>query len=279
MAIPPDLLQSIERLDPLPLTVQRLVRSLDDPRTSVAQVADLVQHDPAVAASVLRLANSAAFGGWTRTESLREAVLRLGLPRLLEIVLGDSLRRMQGAMPLYDLAEDELWVHSAAAALAARALARECPRAGIGEIAGIAALVHDIGKLVMVRFLKVQVDTILALRDSRGISFVEAEHELFGTDHAEVGGELARRWDFPREVQDAIAQHHRVPLESASPTVDAVVIANLVAKAIGTGIGAEGMDLRVDDRSAQRLGLDFSGFSRACIQTAIWLKDLRATYG
>jgi putative nucleotidyltransferase with HDIG domain len=279
MAIPAGLLEGIDRLDPLPVTLQRLIRVLNDENAGPVQIGEIVQYDPAVAAGVLRLANSAAFGGWSRTETIRDAVVRLGKARILDIVLGDHLRRLKFAAPLYDLAENELWVHSAAASLAVQALMRERPRAGIPETATVAALVHDIGKLVMVRFLKADVSEILAVRDERKIAFVEAERELFGCDHAEVGGEMARRWGFPEEIRAAISRHHEVPLLDSNPMLDAVVLANLAAKAVGTGLGAEGMDIRLDDRCQRRLKLDFAGFSRICIQTMMWLRDLKASYG
>lgn len=277
MAIPQGLLQGIERLDPLPITLQRLVKTLEDENVGSAEIAEHVQFDPAVAASVLRVANSAAYMGTHRVDSLRDAILRLGTAKLLDIVLGDYLRRIKVAAPMYDLAEDDLWLHSAAASLAVKALMKEKPQAGVTETASIAALVHDIGKLVMVRFLKADVKTILERRDDRGISFVEAERELFECDHAEVGAEIAKRWGFPEEVAFAIAHHHDAPVPP-NPTLDAVVVANLVAKAIGTGLGAEGMDLRIDDRAFRRLGIDFAGFSRLCIQTMNWLKDVKAAY-
>lgn len=279
MAIPQGLLQGIDRLDPLPITVQRLLKVLEDEEVGPAQIAEFVQYDPAVASTVLRLANSAAYGGWTQITTLRDAVVRLGVTKILDIALGDHLRRLKVAAPLYDLAEDDLWLHSAAASLAVKALQREVPRAGIPESASIAALVHDIGKLVMVRYLKADVSSILKRRDERGISFVEAERDLFDTDHAEVGGEMARRWGFPDDIQVAIERHHQVPVVEPSPTLDAVMVANLAAKAIGTGLGAEGMDIRVDDKTHRRLGLDFAGFSRVCIQTMVWLKEVKASYG
>lgn len=279
MAIPQGLLQGIDRLDPLPITVQRLLKVLEDEEVGPAQIAEFVQYDPAVASTVLRLANSAAYGGWTQITTLRDAVVRLGVTKILDIALGDHLRRLKVAAPLYDLAEDDLWLHSAAASLAVKALQREVPRAGIPESASIAALVHDIGKLVMVRYLKADVSSILRRRDDRGISFVEAERDLFDTDHAEVGGEMARRWGFPDDIQVAIERHHQVPVVEPSPTLDAVMVANLAAKAIGTGLGAEGMDIRVDDKTHRRLGLDFAGFSRVCIQTMVWLKEVKASYG
>lgn len=279
MAIPPGLLQGIDRLDPLPVTVQRLIRALNDENVGPAQIGEIVQYDPAVASSVLRLANSAAYGGWSRTETIRDAVVRLGKAKILDIVLGDHLKRLKMAAPLYDLAEDELWLHSAAASLAVKALIRERPRAGIPESASVAALVHDVGKLVMVRYLKADVSAILALRDQRKIAFVEAERELFGCDHSEVGGAMAKRWGFPEDIQMAIARHHEVPLGDSTPTLDAVVLANLAAKAVGTGLGAEGMDIRIDDRCQRRLKLDFAGFSRVCVQTMVWLKDVKTNYG
>lgn len=279
MAIPQGLLQGIDRLDPLPATAQRLMRALQDEKIGPARIAEYIEFDPAVVSTVLRVSNSAAYGGWQRVDSIRDAVVRLGAARLLDIVIGDYLRRLKVNAPLYDLAEDDLWLHSAAASLAVKALQKERPRAGIPETASIAALVHDIGKLVMVRFLKADVKQILARRDQRNIAFVEAERDLFGCDHAEVGAEMARRWGFPADITAAIEQHHSVPVTSPSPTVDAVVLANLAAKAVGTGLGAEAMDLRLDEEVGRRLKLGFADFSRVCIQTMTWLKELKTSYG
>lgn len=279
MSIPPGLLQGIERLDPLPVTLQRLVGALNDERVGALQISEHVQYDPAVAATLLKVANSAAYGGWSRTETLRDAVMRLGKARVLDIVLGDHLRRLRVSAPMYDLAEGELWVHSAAASLAVKAIARERPRAGIPESASVAALVHDVGKLVMVRFLKADASAILHVRDRDQVSFVQAERALFGCDHAQVGGAIARRWGFPADIQEAVARHHDVPIPESTPTLDAVVVANVAAKTIGTGLGAEGMDIHPDEGCLERLDLDFDAFARACDQTYAWLRDLKVAYG
>jgi putative nucleotidyltransferase with HDIG domain len=279
VALTADLLHGIERLDPLPITAQRLVRALNDERIGPAQVAEYIEYDPAVAASVLRLANSAAWAGSMPTGTVRDAVVRLGAAKLLDIVLGDHLRQLKVRAPLYDLAENDLWIHSAAASLAVKALQREKPKANIPDTASTAALVHDIGKLVMVRYMKADVNAILAVRNQRNISFVEAERALFGCDHAEVGAAMGKRWGFPDDIVGAIEHHHKAPIADPTPTIDAVVVANLVAKAIGTGLGAEGMDLRLDERFHRRLRLDFAGFCRVCVQTMSWLKELKASYG
>lgn len=279
MAIPPQLLAGISRLDPLPATLQRLMKALNDEDAGAYVIGEIVQFDHAVVSTLLRVANSAAFGGWVRTESVREAVTRIGKTRVIDLVIGDHIKKLQGSAPMYNLSEEDLWLHSTASSLAVRAIERECPNAGLTESAAIAGLVHDVGKLVMVRYLNADVSALLNLRDERKITFVQAERELFGCDHAEVGGEMARHWGFPPEIQEAIARHHDAPIETSTPVLDAVVVANLAAKSIGAGLGAEGMDMVVDDRCYSRLKLDFAGFSRVCLATLSGLKDVATAYG
>jgi HD-like signal output (HDOD) protein len=106
---------------------------------------------------------------------------------------------------------------------------------------------------------------------------VEAEQELFGVNHAAVGAAIAVEWHFPIEVTDAIARHHDKHLGRSTRVLDAVVIANVVAKNIGVGLGAEGFNLTVDSECVRRLGLDFTKFARICLQTDTWLRELRQT--
>ena len=118
-------------------------------------------------------------------------------------------------------------------------------------------------------------DVGAALRPQAGITFVEAEQELFGVNHAAVGAAIAVACHFPDVVTDAIARHHDNQLGESTPVLDAVVIANMVAKNIGVGLGAEGFNLTVDSTYVRRLGLDFTRFARICLQTDTWLRELR----
>ena len=91
-----------------------------------------------------------------------------------------------------------------------------------------------------------------------------------------MGAAIAVEWQFPDVVTDAIARHHDAHLGASTPVLDAVVIANMVAKNIGMGLGAEGFNLTVDSECVHRLGLDFTRFARVCLQTDTWLRELRA---
>jgi putative nucleotidyltransferase with HDIG domain len=277
-AIPEAVLKNVDKLEPLPVTAQALMKAISDGDASFAKLAGLIELDQAVAANVLRISRSAAYAGASPANSVRDALVRLGTATLLDLVLGEYLKKLRVAAPMYALSEDDLWQHSAAAQLAVRAMQQEKPEARIPQTAVTAALVHDIGKLVMVRSLKVEVSTIVQRCKETGETWVEAERALFDTDHAAVGAAVARKWNFPDEITDAIERHHDASLPESTTVLDAVVTANFVAKTIGVGLGMEGLNLHVDMECPQRLGLDFESFGRVCLQTTTWLDEVREAH-
>ncbi len=271
--IPNHILDAVKHLDPLPVTARRLSAMLGDENVNIREIAEIVEFDVAVAANIVRVANSAAYAGRYPVERVRDAVVRLGTANLLTIVLGDYLRVFRIAAPLYDLTEDDLYLHSAAAALMIKSIVGETGRE-LPPSASIAALLHDIGKLIMVRYMKEDVTALQAVCREKKINFVEAEREVLGCDHAEVGAAVARNWGFPAEITQAIEQHHRVIPGGNGIVLDAVMLANYAAKSIGIGLGAEAFNISVDfEGSRQRLGLSIDAFERACAQAAIWLAD------
>jgi HD-like signal output (HDOD) protein len=275
LPVPTHVQRGIERLTPLPITTNRLIAILQKEESSLAAVADLIEFDEVIAARVLRLARSAAYAGRMPIGSVREAVMRLGATTILELALGTYLKALKASAPLYDIDEDDLWAHAAASALAVRALAAECPTLRLPAMAQPAALIHDIGKLVIVRTVQLRPRDILEACRARQQTWIESERELIGFDHAEVGGLLARHWNLPTELADAIEQHHDLPIAHPTPLIDAVVFANYVAKSIGTGLGAEGLNIRMDAAVSARFGVSHASFDRICLQTWTWLTDLR----
>lgn len=279
MSLPRDLVASLDRLDPLPVTIQALASKLNDEMVSPREVARVVEYDQAMVATLLRAANSAGLGGRVRVERISDAVMRMGIDRILTVAMGDHFRRITAPLPLYDLAEDDFWYHGAVASLAVQELMASHPRIGIPTSAPIAALLHDIGKLVLVRHAHLDATQVASVAEEREISFVEAERTLLGFDHCEVGAAMAERWGLPEEIRDAIAFHHTTPVPKPSPLLDAVMVANMVAKTLGAGLGAECMNVRNDPRLLERLGLVFDDFSRLCSDVLTKARDLRALYG
>ncbi len=275
MAVPDHILDGIGQLKPLPVTVQRLSALLGREDVAPSRIADIVEYDGAVAANILRAANSPVFGGAFRITRLRDAVVRLGTTALFNIILGEHLKTLMVAAPFYDLTENDLWKHGAAASLAVQAMTRAIPHGTIPEIASVAALIHDIGKLIMVRYLKADITAIVSLCEEKNLTFVEAERELIECDHAEVGAAVGRKWGFPEAITRAMEMHHRVPVPDPEPILDAVMLANLAAKSAGIGLGYAGLNMKIDySGSMERLSLTIAGFERACAQTALWAARL-----
>lgn len=273
--IPTHLLDGINRLDPLPVTARRLTAMLGDESVNLSEIATVVEFDPAVAANIVRVANSAAWAGRYPIERVRDAVVRLGTVNLLTIVLGDYVRILKTGAPLYDLSEDDLYLHSAAASLMIKALSSQTG-SPLPSSASIAALLHDIGKLIMVRYMKADVSALQNLCKEKHITFVEAEREVLGCDHAEVGGIIARKWGFPQEITLGIEHHHYVVPGGSGVVLDAVMLADYGAKSIGLGLGAGAFNMPMDfEGSRQRLGLSIEAFERACAQVALWMVDQR----
>lgn len=278
MALPENLLEGIDDLEPLPITINNLVLKLGDDRVSAREIASIIEYDEAIAATLLRAANSAMFGGRIRVERIGDAVARLGIDQLLSIALGTHFKRLSVPVEFYDLSQDDLWLHAAVSSLAAKEIISVCPRAGIPVLAAVAALTHDIGKLIIVRHIDADLSQLLEIERDRGITFVEAERELLGFDHAEVGAAVAEKWSFPDEVRHAIEFHHQVPVTDPSPMLDTVVLANAVAKTLGVGLGAEGMNVLMDGGCLKRLGLHYNDFGRLCSEVLTKMEGLQRLY-
>lgn len=277
MAIPEGLISRIEKLDPLPVTAQELLHVARDEESTIAQLADVVEFDQALVAMVLRIANSAAYTGYAPVETPRDAIFRIGRNVLMTAVLTRCLWHLRTDAPLYDLTENDLWLHGAVASVGAVEIAQQSSIA-VPRGAPVAALLHDVGKLIISRYRNEDFRSLLEYSRLEKVGFVEAERGVLGFDHAEVGGEMARKWNFPPDLVHAIERHHSLDIEAGWPATDVVVLANLVAKSLGVGLGAAGTNLEWDHSAARRLGIEFSGFCRACASTALNIESLRESY-
>ncbi|RPJ05192.1 MAG: HDOD domain-containing protein [Deltaproteobacteria bacterium] len=260
-------LHSVTRLPPFPLVVQQALRLIDDPRASAQEVVDVIQYDQAITANVLKLCNSAYFGLRRTVHSLREALVMIGFSQLLEVILGqESGRFFKGACRGYDLEEGELWRHSVACALLSRIIPKRLNRPATP--AGFtAALLHDIGKVILSQYVKDYFGEIRQLMEGRSCSFVEAEKEVLGIDHAELGGKIAEQWQFPDSIVLAIRRHH-APLSAgdSDEIVHLVFLCDLVSLITGIGGGADGLSYHAHGEVVRRYGLEEKDIERFIVE-------------
>ena len=148
-----ELVRAAYALDPLPASVSRLATLVARENWSVKEAEDVIALDQALTVKILRLANSAAGGSRLKIATVGDALVRLGVGVVLSMATGSSVQRLiRVGLPEYGLSEGDLWRHSVAAALASEAAASVC-QTPVPPESFTAALLHDIGKLVLVQFL------------------------------------------------------------------------------------------------------------------------------
>lgn len=206
------ILVSIKKLPAFPITIQRVIELLKDDDYSVGEVANVIKYDPAIAANILKICNAAYFGSRQRIHTIQDAVVHLGQKQLIRAVQTAGVSRyFSKNKKMYGTSANDLWRHSVAVAIMSQILNRQFYQQEDGALY-TAALVHDIGKLIMGEYVEASGEKIFQLVSNEGCSFLEAEEQIIGINHAELGGRIADYWNFPKALRNAIAYHHRPDL-------------------------------------------------------------------
>jgi len=204
-----ELLDRINDLPPLPAVAARVMSMADSSKTSALDLAQVLSTDQALTAKLIRLSNSAYYGFARRVSTVREAVLVLGFKQVRQLAVGASIingfKQNAALQGVFDL--DLFWGHSVATAVAAETIAKRT-RAARPEDAFTAGILHDIGRLVICQVMPREFANAVTFAKQSQTSLYDAERELTGYEHSEVGRALGERWKFPGHLVDAISTHH-----------------------------------------------------------------------
>jgi HD-like signal output (HDOD) protein len=272
-----EIVRAAEKLDPVPASVSQLAAVVARDHWGFSDVEQVIMFDQALTGRVLQVANSAASSGFTRVGTVKEAVIRVGVGPVLSFAMaaciGPVFRR---ALPQYGLSEGQLWRHSVATSLAVEVLLALSPHALPPE-AVTAGLLHDVGKLVLARFLGPDLLTGLAEARAQGErSSMQAEIDVLGVHHGELSGLIARHWKLPDRLADAITWHHS-PDKAADLVCDAVHLANLSAKVV-EGADATSPDMQPSAGALVRLGLTQAAMDRVASHVGRRFDEALARY-
>lgn len=247
--------QGILDLPTLPTVVAKIVQLVDNPRTNAATLARLISSDPALTARMLKMANSAYYGFPRRIGTINLAIVVLGFNTVRDLAVSASLVERVSMSRQGDGLLEDFWEHSVSTAVAARMLQRSARGASVGE-AFVAGLLHDIGRLVVARYLPeeaARVQEALA-QDEHPISQVELE--ILGMDHGGIGGSLCKHWSLPESICEAIALHHQpMAKPERDPLACIVHVAEYMAHRSGRNPHQEGRLRGVEEGVADLLGL------------------------
>jgi putative nucleotidyltransferase with HDIG domain len=227
-----DLVSSVGELVTLPDVFIRINQLVENPDSTIGDIAQAVSQDPAFTVRLLRVANSPLYGLTSSIDTVSKAVSIIGTGRIRNLALSTALAESFSGLSNSLVSMENFWRHSLYCGLAAKKLAKLAGRCD-SEAVFTAGLLHDIGELVIFsRKPELAKEALLLVLDSADeLALYEAERQVMGFDHAQVGGELAHQWHLPPMLAECIACHHDIHVAKNYPRENALVhIANILAQ-------------------------------------------------
>jgi len=271
------ILDDVKSFPSMPAAALKLLTLLKDENTSNAQIEQILRYEPGLTANILKLTNSSFFGLPKQIGSIRQAILMIGWKKLIQIVLSSCVsaiidKPVQG----YDLSPGDLWRHSIAVSVASETLVKEL-NLSVSEEVFTAALLHDVGKMVLGRYVKDDI-AVIDGEDMQDVPFEQVERSIFGIDHAEIGANILRRWSFPPSMITAVRWHHDPDgAPKTSHLIDVVHVADVLCLMSGIGVGREGLQYRPSPTACERIGLTEALLEKVASQTLQWANELAAS--
>jgi putative nucleotidyltransferase with HDIG domain len=221
---------ALRLVPPFPSVVQRIIALAGKDDSSAQQIGRLAKTDPSFSAELLRFANSAMFGASRKISGLTQAILLLGVDRVktmaVLVVMNRMVRSSVGIQALR-----KVWIHCLVTALIAEEAA---PRMLVARDTGYTAgLLHDLGALGMMFAYPDEYSRMLAISSDFGFDLLTTERDLFEIDHCAAGAWLAKEWDFPDELVQAIAGHHDEPTPGSTGLNSLIQVSWRLADALG----------------------------------------------
>lgn len=222
-----------KKLPTLPVIFDKLNQMLRDPNSSPKQIADLMMKDQSMVIKVLKLCNSALYSTRKEITNLANAITFLGInsikTMILQVSLVKTFNAKDGEIPEFSITT--FWEHSLGTAYFTNLIVKKMHLVADDNYY-VAGLLHDIGKLVIYQYYPEKFRDIIKLQIKNNLIDYQAEEEILGVNHNDIGGYLAEQWNFSKEITEAIREHHNITV-SHSLLISVIQASNLLAKTAG----------------------------------------------
>jgi putative nucleotidyltransferase with HDIG domain len=270
-----ELLKEIKNLEPIPAVANQLLALVDKPDSSMEDIANVIQYDPVLTASVLAACNSAHYGLKNPAESIKDAINMMGIDAVVSLVVVKSgAKALSGSQEGYGLEGGDLWRYSISSAIIAKLVAK---RMGLKNKSTIftSALLKDIGKIVLESHVSGVSKKIKYLVEEKQFSFREAEKKILGIDHAELGAMIAKMWNFSPKMVNIIKHHHLSDKTMVKEKeVLAVYLADCICMMMGQGVGADGLSYRFKNEAMKELNISADDVSLIIAEFGIGIHEV-----
>ena len=250
------LVDKVQGLPTLPSMLNNINQMILNPRTSAKEVAQVISSDPALTSKVLRVVNSSFYGFPNRITTITHAIVILGFNTIKSIVLSSTIFDVfRRTVKPGDFDRTEFWKHSIGCGAAAKVVGRRLNYPMLEELF-IAGLLHDVGKIVMDQFIPDKFVEVLNLVRTKDILIVDAEAQVLGATHADVGAWLFEKWNLSKGLVETTRCHHNPALASDNPKFAEIIhVADILVRAIRFGSGGDNKIPAISESAWNSLGL------------------------
>jgi len=229
------IINEVQKLPTLPSVANKVTKLLKDPTCTAIRVSEVIDKDPSLTIRVLRLVNSAYYSIRSEVTNVRHAVALLGFKTITQMVITISVFDVFKGGYGREFDREGFWKHSIGCGVISQKIAQLTGYAGADDCF-TAGLLHDIGKVVVDQYLHEEMEKVIKLTQEHDISFADAETEIMGINHADIGGQVMENWKIPIPIMVAVKYHHNV-LEERGKTenardliVDIVRLSDIICK-------------------------------------------------
>ncbi|MDQ5985268.1 MAG: hypothetical protein CSYNP_00976 [Syntrophus sp. SKADARSKE-3] len=251
---PDELINDQTKLATLPGIYHQILDAISKPNSSAHDIENVISKDPSLSVRLLKIVNSAFYGYPSKIDTLSRAVNIVGTKQLSTLAIGVKIICAFKDIPSEIVNMKMFWKHSILCGICARILA------GYKNIQNtermfVAGLIHDIGRLVLYNYLpRESCYIMMQARKNKHLLFQE-ERNMFGIDHAMIGGQLLAKWQMPMSLEDTV-QHHHDPQKSKNRLESSIIhLSDIIANTMGVGTSGEKLSPPLDPEAWRQIGL------------------------
>ncbi len=252
------IINNLDQLPSIPEVASKLINMVSDPNVSFKLIAEEISKDQAMTTNLLKLCNSAYFSKGKEISSVDRAIVTLGLKEVKDIVMVVATKPVLDRFVIgYDLAKGDLWKHGIVVGNMGKNIAIKIGEKMIADVVFTGGIIHNVGKVVLALFVQSTYKEILSTVETKQCTFSEAEKEIMGYSHQEVGERILSKWQFP-PVLKSIVRYYQNPEGAPKEHIKEVSIvhlANVLSLMAGIGVGSDGLFHQINGKALEVTGL------------------------
>ena len=221
------IIDKVHNLPTLPTVANKITSLIKDPTCTAIKVSEIIDKDQSLTTKVLRLVNSVYYSLCTNVTNVQHAVALLGFKTISQMVISIAVFDVFKGRYGEEFDRVGFWKHSIGCAVISKMIAEKIHYPKLDD-SFTAGLLHDIGKVVLDQYLHEEMIKIIKLVQEKDISFVDAENEVLGLSHADIGEQVMKNWKIPTSITVAVKYHHQGPNERADSPLSQDVIVDIV---------------------------------------------------